>query len=80
MKRIVLFGATGAVGTYTAIELKKRGYNIIAVGRRSSDNGFFAEHGIEYYSVDITCPDDFRKLPLDDIYCVIHFAEFYRLQ
>jgi NDP-sugar dehydratase or epimerase len=74
MKRIVLFGATGAVGTYTAIELKKRGYNIIAVGRRSSDNGFFAEHGIEYYSVDITCPDDFRKLPLDDIYCVIHFA------
>ena len=74
MKRIVLFGATGTVGTYTAIELKKQGYDIVAVGRRTSDNGFFKVKGIDYYPVDITRPDTFSVLPMDDIYCVVHFA------
>lgn len=74
MKRIILFGATGAVGAYTAIALKDLGYDIVAVGKRTSDNGFFAVHGMQYYSVDISCKNDFDRLPKDDVYCVIHFA------
>lgn len=53
MDTIVIFGATGSVGVYTALFLKKKGYNIIAVGQRKSDNGFFAEYDIPYYSVNI---------------------------
>jgi len=73
-KTIIIFGATGTVGVYTAIHLKELGYNVIAVGKRNNDNNFFNAYGIQYYSVDITNPNDFSKLPNDNIYSVIHFA------
>ena len=41
MKNAVVFGATGQLGCYSAIALKEDGYNVYAVGRRNSDNGFF---------------------------------------
>ena len=53
MKTIVVFGATGKVGCYTTLYLKEKGYTVIAVGKRKSDNGFFADNGIHYESVDI---------------------------
>ena len=42
MKKVLVFGATGTVGAYTCIYLKERGYDVIAVGHRKDDNGFFA--------------------------------------
>ena len=74
MGQIILFGATGSVGAYTAVELKRCGYDVVAVGRRASDNGFFSSLGMKYYSVDIACKNDFEKLPKDNVYAVIHFA------
>lgn len=74
MGKIVLFGATGLVGVYTAIYLKENGYDVVAVGHRKSDNGFFDENKIKYFSVDIRKSDDFDKLPISDIDSVIHFA------
>ena len=40
MKKVIVFGATGQLGCYSALELKKRGFDTIAVGRRKSDGGF----------------------------------------
>lgn len=74
MGKIIIFGATGTVGAYTAILLRKKGYNIIAVGRRFSDNGFFIENGIPYFSVDVKDASSFDVLPSDDVETVIHFA------
>lgn len=74
MRTIVVFGATGKVGCYTTLYLKEMGYDVIAVGRRVSDNGFFADHGIPYISLDILCPEDFNKLPQEGVYGVIHMA------
>ena len=73
MKAIV-FGATGNIGAYTAVHLKKQGYDVVAVGRRQSDNGFFATLGIPYYSVDITKAGDFDILPEGPYDAVCHFA------
>ena len=56
-KLIVVFGATGNLGAYTAVHLKEHGYDVIAVGRRKSDNGFFATKGIKYISVDVQLDD-----------------------
>ena len=73
MKRIVVFGATGNLGANICLHLKDK-YEVIAVGRRKSDNGFFADYGMAYHSVDIGRKEDFEKLPQDNIYAVLNFA------
>ncbi len=72
--RVVVFGATGNLGAYTALQLKTSGFDVIAVGGRNSDNGFFSELGIEYYSIDICDSSSFAKLPQKEIDAVVHFA------
>ena len=74
MGKIILFGATGLVGAYTAIHLKENGYDVVAVGHRKSDNGFFKENGIDYFSLDIRNRNDFNKLSSSNVDSVIHFA------
>lgn len=72
-KKIIIFGATGNVGSYLlkyALEYFNHDeYEIIASGRRETD--FFTQRGIPYYSVDITKEGDFNKLPKEGIYAVI---------
>lgn len=73
-KTIIVFGATGKVGCYTALHLKECGYDVIATGKRSSDNGFFADFGITYHSVDIMDMDSYKVLPQEDVYGIVHMA------
>lgn len=73
-QNIVIFGATGKVGSFTAIGLKKKGFNVIAVGKRHSDNGFFESYGIPYFSIDISKADLFNVLPQSNVSSVIHLA------
>ena len=72
--KIVLFGATGLVGAYTAIALKSKRYDVVPVGRRANDNGFFADNDMEYISADIKRKDSFLNLPYSDVYAILHFA------
>ena len=48
MKRVIVFGATGNLGAYVAMHMNEQGYDVIAVGGRKDDHGFFAEHGMKY--------------------------------
>ena len=73
-KTIVVFGATGKVGCYTALYLKESGYDVIAVGRRKSDNNFFGDYEIPYVSLDILNLDDYTKLPQENVYGIVHMA------
>lgn len=74
MKRVIVFGATGNLGAHISLHLKEKGYDVIAVGHRKSDNGFFADYEIPYYSVDVENPIDFEQLPQSGIFAVLHFA------
>ena len=74
MKTIVVFGATGTVGAYTCIYLQEHSYKVVAVGHRFSDNGFFADYGIDYYSVDVRNKQEFEKLPIQDVYTIVNLA------
>lgn len=74
MKTILIFGATGTLGAYISLHFHKLECKVIAVGHRASDNGFFADYNIPYYSVDITKAEEFEKLPTDHIDLVAHFA------
>ncbi|MBO5611035.1 MAG: NAD(P)-dependent oxidoreductase [Prevotella sp.] len=73
-KRIVVFGATGHLGTHIAIHLKNIGYDVIPVGHRKDDNGFFLDHGMNYISLDISKAEQFERLPKKKIYAIVHFA------
>lgn len=63
MQKVIVFGATGNLGAYVALYLKSKGYDVVAVGHRKNDNGFFASKGMQYLSVDITKLEDFKQLP-----------------
>ena len=75
-KKIIIFGATGNVGSYFtkyAIEyFNNDEYEIIASGRRKTD--FFEKHGVKYISVDISKKEDFEKLPKDNVYAIVLLA------
>lgn len=75
MKKIIIFGATGNVGSYVhkyACEYFKDRYEVIASGRRVTD--FFEKQGQKYVSVDINKTEEFEKLPQEDVYAVIDLA------
>lgn len=75
-KKIILFGATGNVGSYVlkyAIDyFSGKDYEVIASGRRKTD--FFSKRGIVYYPVDISKQKDFDVLPEDNVYAVVYLA------
>lgn len=72
-KKIIIFGATGNVGSYLldyALNyFDSKEYEIIASGRRQTD--FFEKRGIKYFSVDLTKKMDIEKLPTDNVYAVM---------
>ena len=76
MKKIIIFGATGNVGSYLvkyASEVFDAGeYEIIATGRRITN--VFDQFGVKYFDVDITNPTDFAKLPNTNVHSVIMLA------
>ncbi len=77
MKKIIIFGATGNVGSYFtkyATEYYRQGeYEIIASGKREKAD-VFNSMGVQYISVDITKESDFEKLPKDDVHAVVLLA------
>lgn len=74
MGKVIVFGATGTVGAYTCLYLAELGYDILAVGSRNNDNGFFLDYGIKYVSIDVRKEDNFEKLPMKGVDIVIHLA------
>ena len=76
MKKIIIFGATGNIGSYLTKYAKEYfdpdQYEVIASGRRKTD--FFQSMGLQYYSLDISKMEEFDSLPTDDVYAVILLA------
>ncbi len=76
MKHVLVLGATGMLGAYSALALKSAGYRVSAVSRRLSDNGFFAANDIPYTGGwDLADPATFDRLPTG-IDAVVHMAGF----
>lgn len=73
MKKIIIFGATGNVGSYLvkyASEFfKDTEYEVIASGRRNTN--VFDQFGVDYFDVDITDVSNFEKLPTENVHAVI---------
>ena len=73
--KIIVFGATGGIGAYTIMHLLQTNkYELVAVGHRRSDNGFYESYGIPYYSVDISDYSTFDCLPKNDVFAIVNMA------
>lgn len=73
-EKVLVLGATGNLGAYSALALADAGFDVVAAGRRASDNGFFEDRNIPYYSVDITEKESFEQLRGLGITTVADFA------
>jgi len=74
-KRVVVFGATGQLGAYTAKHLVDCGYDVIAVGRRVDDHGFWQSVGAHYVGgIELESPACFKELPSSGVDAVVHLA------
>lgn len=74
-KRVVVLGATGQLGAYSAKRLIDSGYNVVAVGRRENDCGFWKSVGAEYIGgFELSLPEVYSKLPTSDVDAVVHLA------
>jgi nucleoside-diphosphate-sugar epimerase len=75
MKKALVFGATGQLGCYSALALKDAGYDVVAVGRRKTDNGFFATRGIHFVGdVTVENKESFNLLPKTEFDVVVNMA------
>lgn len=77
MKKIIVFGATGNVGSYftkyAEEYVREKDYQVIASGKRPKAE-VFKEMGVEYIPVDIAKQEEFERLPSDDVYAVVLLA------
>jgi len=75
-KKIIIFGASGNIGSYLALYadkfFNKEEFEVIASGRRETI--VFEKEGIKYISVDLSKKDDFTKLPQENIHAVMLLA------
>ena len=74
MGKIIVLGATGTLGLPICRFLKEKGYDVLAVGHRTSGKDLFSNIGIECTKMDISDEKSFAVLPQTDVDCVIDFA------
>lgn len=75
MKKIVVVGATSNVGSYFSFWARDYfagRYEIVATGRKGTD--FFVKNGMSYERLDMTCRNDFDRLPQNDVHAVVVMA------
>lgn len=71
---IVIFGATGFIGLYTAEAFIQKGYKVLGLGRNKKTGKLLEKIGAEFVEFDITNLDDYNNLPTDGVEAVIPLA------
>ena len=71
---IIIIGATGFIGMYTAEAFLKKGYQVLATGRNEKIGEALSNEGASFERLDITKEEDFEKLPQDGVSGIILIA------
>lgn len=74
MKTVMVFGATGTLGTYFVDHLVEKKYKVWAIGRRNINEEYYKKRGVNCAMVDISKASDFEKLPKEGIDAVVHIS------
>lgn len=84
MKKILLTGGTGFIGSHTAVELIESGYNVVIADDLSNSEEYVIDRIKQitnvrpiFYKTDVTNSDTLEKIfSHEEIDAVIHFAGF----
>ena len=60
---ILIIGATGFIGMYTAEAFLKNGYQVLATGRNEKIGEALSNEGASFERLDITKEEDFESCP-----------------
>jgi UDP-glucose 4-epimerase len=71
---VVVFGATGTLGTYLIDELVDMGYDVFACARRNINHARYEAKGVQCASVDIVSKSGFKQLPQTRVRAVVQIA------
>jgi UDP-glucose 4-epimerase len=71
---IVVIGASSFIGTYLVEGLVAQRREVFATAYSNVDYGYYASRGIEFAQVNIARPQDFERLPKENIDAVILLA------
>lgn len=71
---VIVIGASGFIGTYLVDQLIAEDFKVLATGRNSLAGEYYTSRNIPYIELDITCKEDFNKLPEKDVEAVILLA------
>ena len=71
---ILIIGATGFIGLYTAKAFIDAGYQVVGTGRNFVVGKILKEFGANFIELDITKETDFQKLPTSEVDGVILLA------
>ncbi|MGE5452529.1 MAG: NAD-dependent epimerase/dehydratase family protein [Acidobacteriota bacterium] len=74
MKNILVFGASGFIGTYLIDELQAQGYDVTASDIDESGREYYTSKNIKFISIDITKRESFSQLSKEPYSAIIHLA------
>lgn len=71
---ILVFGATGYVGRYLCPYLKKKGYDVLALGRSEKVKNFLEEREIKFQYCDLEDISAFDKIDTSDVEAIVDLS------
>ena len=75
MKKILVTGASGFIGSFIVEEALRQGFETWAAVRKSSSKRYLADGRINFIELDLGDPDDLkRKLAQHDFNYIVHAA------
>ncbi|MGO9138883.1 MAG: NAD-dependent epimerase/dehydratase family protein [Syntrophales bacterium] len=73
-KKILVFGASGFIGTYLIDELLKNHYQVLALDINDIGKTHYEQLGVPFETIDITSRQDIKNLPDKGIDAIVNLA------
>lgn len=67
----IIIGASSFIGVYTVDVFLKNNCKVLVTGRNDKFKDHYDSLGVQYINLDLTNPDDFEKLPMENVEGVI---------